>query len=209
MIKNLIVLLFLAIPISVTYTQNFEGKVTYKVSYETKNPEVTDHLWETRLGTELDFYFKTGNYKVNSNGALVEWQLYLNKTNKIYKKIKDETSVFGTDASMVVDSLVSYETKEEVKAILGHTCKQIILICKGGTYEYHYSNKFKLDFNQYSKHEFDNWASYLKLSGSVPLKIVIENKQYRLVMTAINIEPIPLDDSLFVMPPELKIIKAE
>lgn len=207
--KKFLIILSCCLCLTSLIAQNFEGQITYKIVYETKNTQVTDHLWETRLGTLQDYYFKGGNYKVVSNSDLVEWQLYLNKENKIYNKIKNETNVFGTDASIVADSLVTYDVKYDVKAVLGYTCNEITLTCKGGTYTYYYNNQLKLDFNQFKNHEFDNWASFIKLSGSVPLKIVIENNQYRKVMTATAIEQKVLDLSFFAIPPDVNIAKVE
>ena len=101
MFKNFALIFSFTLSFTTLSAQDFEGQISYKVVYETKNTQVTDHLWETRLGTQQEYYFKTGNYKVVSNSQLVEWQLYLNKENKIYNKIKDETNVFGTKDSVL------------------------------------------------------------------------------------------------------------
>ncbi len=188
---------------SLSFAQNFEGKITYKNVYDSKNPQVTDHQWDVMMGTKQEYYYKNGNYKSVVNGTLIQWQLYLQNKNKIYTKMVNSDTAFATDASIKNDSVLSYTINKRFTAVLGHTCDELVLTCTTGIQKYYFSEHCKIDALLFQKHLYGNWYEYLKLSNALPLMMIIQNQQYELTSTAIEIEEKKLNISIFEEPKNL------
>ena len=73
--------------VATSFGQNFEGKIVYNNFIKSKLPNITDQQFTSMLGSKQDYVIKDGDYKSVTNGSLVEWQLYVNKDNKLYNKM--------------------------------------------------------------------------------------------------------------------------
>lgn len=101
------------------FGQNFEGKITYQNSYTSKLPNVQDQQFNSMMGTTQEYIIKGGDYKSSSNGTLVQWQLYINKDNKLYNKMSNSETIFWNDGITNPDSIISVEINKDVTEILG------------------------------------------------------------------------------------------
>ena len=48
--------------------QPFEGKIVYENKYKSKLPNVTDEQLTAMMGSKQDYFVKSGNYKIATNG---------------------------------------------------------------------------------------------------------------------------------------------
>jgi len=195
--------------ISVTvFGQTFEGKITYQNSYISKLPNVQDQQFNSMMGTTQEYIIKGGDYKSSSNGTLVQWQLYINKDNKLYNKMSNSETIFWNDGITNPDSIISVVINKGVTEILGYKCDEVVLTCKSGVQKYYFNQKIAVDISLFKNHLYGNWYDFLKVSKSLPLKSIIETQQFTLVSEATDIKEMKLDDKEFRLPENAKTVKS-
>lgn len=195
--------------ISVTvFGQTFEGKITYQNSYTSKLPNVQDQQFNAMMGTTQEYIIKGGDYKSSSNGTLVQWQLYINKDNKLYNKMSNSETIFWNDGNTNPDSIISVEINKGVTEILGYKCDEVILTCKSGVQKYYFNQKISVDISLFKNHLYGNWYDFLKVSKSLPLKSIIETQQFTLVSEAKEVKEMKLDNKEFQLPENAKTAKS-
>jgi hypothetical protein len=201
-------LIILTVVTSTTFGQIFEGRILYENSYKSKNPNVTDQQWISMMGSTQEYFIKEGDYKSIMNGTLVQWQLYINKENKIYTKMSNSEKALWNDASIQGDEVLKSELNKNVTEVLGFKCDEIILTCKSGLQKYYFSSHLKVETNLYSNHKFGNWFEYLSKSNALPLKLIIETAQFTMEGIATSINPTKLERTLFEIPIGIKTEKS-
>jgi hypothetical protein len=196
------------LPNVVSLAQNFEGKVTYQNTYKSKVPNVTDALFTEMMGTLQEYNFKGGNYRSVSNGTFLQWQLYVNKDNKLYTKFSNSPAILWNDGAVNPDSVLKTELNKGVVDILGHKCDELILTCTSGVQKYYFNSALKVDPKLFENHKFGNWSQYLSQSKALPLKMMIDNAQFSMVSVATVIQPQKIDDQFFALPADAQLQKS-
>lgn len=199
----------LAILISFTCCgQSFEGKIVYKNTYRSKVDGVTDQQFAAMLGSTQEYFIKDGSYKSVTNGSSVQWQLYVNKENRLYTKIATSEALFWNDGLANPDTVFKAEFKPKATQILGYDCDELILTCKSGIQKYYFNSSFSVDPKLFVNHKFGNWHEYISRAKSVPLASKIENTQFTFENLATEIIPMKLENVFFKLPDGVKIIKS-
>jgi hypothetical protein len=206
--KNLLPLTLAIFTAAFVYGQNFEGKIVYRNTYKSHLPNVSDELFTSMMGSTQEYLIKGGNYLSRANGTVMQWQLYLNKDNKLYNKMSNSETVMWNDGSMNTDSVLKVEVNKSVTDILGYKCDEVILTCKSGIQKYYFSPKLGVDISLYSKHLYGNWYDYLKASKALPLKMTIENQQFVMESIATEVTSMKLSDKEFQLPANTKTAKS-
>jgi hypothetical protein len=202
------ILLLLCFSSIVSVGQTFEGKITYETTYKSKIPTVTDALFTEMMGKSQEYNLKDGNYRTTSNGTFLQWQLYVNKDNKLYTKFSNSPSILWNDGAVNPDSVLKSELNKGVIDILGYKCDELILICKSGVQKYYFNSKLKIDPKLFENHKFGNWYKYVSQSQAVPLKMILDNAQFSVIIAATAIESQKIDDQLFALPADAKLEKS-
>jgi len=206
--KNVIAIIFTVL-ISITlFGQTFEGKILYANSYKSKNPKITDQQWTSMMGSTQEYLIKGGDYKSIASGTLVQWQLYINKDNKLYNKMSNSETAFWNEASVQGDEVLKVEVNKGVTEILGYKCDEVVLTCKSGVQKYYFNSKLSVDTKLFINHKFGNWFDYLSKSNSLPLKSVIETAQFTMESIATEVKPTKLDTKTFELPALIKTEKS-
>jgi hypothetical protein len=196
---NKIKFLLLLISFS-SFSQNFEGEIVYSNTYTSKTPQLRDEQWSLMLGNTQNYLIKGGDYKSITNGKLMQWQLYINKDNKLYNKMANSETVYWNDGSVQGDEIINAEINKNVAEILGYKCDEIILTCKSGIQKYYYNSKLAVDTKLFVNHKFGNWYDYLSKSNALPLKMILENTQFKTISIATEIKPMKLEINTFELP---------
>ena len=199
-----IILTFLTVT---ALSQSFEGKITYHTVYKSKIPNVSDEQLTAMMGSSQDYLIKGGNYKSNTNGTMLLWQLYLNTDNKLYSKMPDSEVILWNDGGQYNDTVLSVELNKDVAEILGYKCDELILTCQSGIQKYYFNSKLGVDVSLYTKHLYGNWYDYLKEAKALPLKSVVDTEQFSLTSLATEVKAMKIDDSEFKLPPNAKTAK--
>lgn len=206
--KKILTLAFSLLTVITVLGQSFEGKIIYSNSYVSKNPQMTDQQWTSMLGPTQEFLIKGGDYKSILNGTLVQWQLYINKDNKLYNKMSNSEIAFWNDASVQGDEIQKVEVNKGVMEVLGYKCDEVILTCKTGVQKYYFNSKLSADTKLFTNHKFGNWFDYLSKSNSLPLKSVVETAQFTMESLASEIIPMKLETKTFELPEGIKTEKS-
>lgn len=207
--KNLLLVLTISVITAVTtFAQNFEGKIIYANTYKSKNPQMTDQQWASMMGSTQEYLIKGGNYKSIANGALVQWQLYINKDNKLYNKMSNSETAFWNDGSVQGDEVLKVELNKNVTEVLGYKCDEVILTCKSGVQKYYFNAKLTVDTKLFSNHKFGNWFDYLSKANALPLKSIIETAYFNFESVATDVKTMKLDDKEFELPAGIKTDKS-
>jgi hypothetical protein len=206
--KTLKVLLLLLTVSTLTFAQNFEGKITYQNSYKSKIQGVTDEQFTSMMGTTQEYWIKRGNYKSTLNGSVVAWVLYVNKDNKLYSKMGNSEIVYWNDGSQNTNEITKAEINKEVLTILGYKCDELILTGKNGVEKYYFNSSLKIDASLFKNHKYGNWSEYTSRSNAVPLKMIIETPQFSMESTATEVKPVALEEQFFQLPPNTQTQKS-
>jgi len=202
------IILLLLLLSSSAFAQNFEGKIVYKNSFKSNMPNVSDAQFTSMMGSEQTYLFKKGNYKSLMNGSMMQWQLYRKADKKLYTKMTTSPTVYWNDASVNLEEIQKAEVNKGVITILGYTCDELILTCKSGVQKYYYNSKLKVNPKLVADHKFGNWAEVTSRIKSLPLKTVIENPQFILESTAIEVERMKVDPKEFELPEGVRLEKS-
>jgi hypothetical protein len=191
-----------------SFTQTFEGKVIYKTTYKSKMANVTDEQLTGMMGSALEYFIKDGEYKSNANGSFFQWQVFVNKENKVYNKMANSEILIWNDVETNPDEVLKAEMNKNVIEILGYKCDELILTCKSGIQKYYFNTKLSVDTKLFVNHKFGNWYDYLSKSNSLPLKYIIDNAQFTFESIATAIKAMKLDKTLFELPANAKTMKS-
>jgi hypothetical protein len=199
--KQKLITLLVISTIKISFAQNFEGRVTYKNIFESKLENVTAQKFSEMIGSKQDYFIKNGNYLSVTNGQLSSVMLYNNINNIVYSKSSFSDTIACLDAFLEANKIVSSEITNTEEKVLGLKCKKLLMISSNGTtYTYYFNNKYKIDSKYFTKHNFNHWYLYLIKTGSLPLKTIIENKQFKMTTIATEVNAIKLEDSKFALP---------
>jgi hypothetical protein len=191
-----------------SYGQTFEGKVVYKNSYKSKMPNITDEQFTSMMGSTQEYYIKDGDYKSVANGSFFQWQLYINKDNKLFSKMKNSETLLWNDGGTNPDEVIKTEINKGVTEILGYKCDELILTCKSGIQKYYFNSNLSVDKKLFSNHKFGNWFDFLSNSNSLPLKLIIDNGQFSLESIATEVAVMKLEKTFFELPANSKTMKS-
>ena len=206
--KQTIITLILSVCCLFTFAQAFEGEIIYQSSCKSKFPNVTDQQFTDMVGTVQNYYIKGGDYKTETNGTLILWQLYVNKENKLYNKLSSSEPVLYNDCAINADSVLSVELHAGAAEILGYKCDELVLNCKSGIQKYYFSSKLPVDSKLFANHKFGNWFAYLSLAKAMPLKMIIDNAQCTIETTATLVKVAKLDAAMFQLPAGITTAKS-
>lgn len=209
--KNILLLLFL-IPI-LGFSQNFEGTLVYENDIEiaekfskqfgmTKEKMMeSGQFFEETLTT-----YKNGNYLSKPNKGKIK-VIYLSDRNEILTLDKKLDLVPAIKAEIDLETelkekspKITVEQTDEI--ILNIKCSKVIVEWETGTYEYFFNSDYlKMDYTLYSNHKYDMWSEYLKLSNSLPFKIVKRiDGMTTITMTLKEIKEHSVNDKIFKLP---------
>jgi hypothetical protein len=188
--------------------QNFEGKITFKNTFKSKTQNITDEQFTAMMGDTHEYFIKGGDYKTITNGSFLQWQQYINADNKLYNKMANSETILWNDGSVNMDEVMKAEINKGVTVVMGYKCDEIILTCKSGIQKYYYNSQLGVNVSLYEKHKYGNWFEFISRSKSLPLKMIIENAQLSYEAVAIEVKPMQLEKTMFVLPANVETAKS-
>jgi hypothetical protein len=190
------------------FGQTFQGKIVYQNSYSSKLPNVESEQFTAMMGSTQYYIIKGGDYKSSTNGTIFQWQLYINRDNKLYNKMSNSETIFWNEGEINPDEVLKVEVNKGVTEVLGYKCDEVVLTCKSGIQKYYFNSKIGVDVSFFTGHLFGNWYDYLKVAKALPLKMVVDNAQFTLTSIATEVEEMKLNDEEFQLPENAKTAKS-
>ncbi len=191
-----------------TANPTFEGEITYANVYKSKNPKLKEKQLAAMLGSVHNYYIKNGDYKTVTNGMFAQWQLYINKDNKLYNKMASSDTVFWNDAAIHDDEVVSSKVNKNVITILGYPCDELVLNCRSGVHKYYFNSKLRVDAKLFIKNKYGNYYNYISRTNAVPLKMIIEDAEFIIESVATKVEPKKFPAGFFLLPAHTKTARS-
>lgn len=182
--KNILYYIFLLF-IKLSFSQNFEGQVTYKTTVENPNPQMlSDSIFKEQIvkpvfgeqGYMIQKYFYKGDRFMSeiSTGLENGFEVYLPEQNKVYawKAQSKEATVKKTNEHSEIDSFVEFIDTKEIDTILNIPCKKVLLISKMGTTELWYNSDYlKINSTDYSDFKLEHKNLIYQKYGCLPFRI--------------------------------------
>lgn len=169
---------------------------------------MTTRQFTSMMGDTQEYHIKKGNYKSVSNGTLFQWQLYINRDNKLYSKMANSDTILWNDGALNADRVLSAVLNKNVLEVLGYKCDELVLTCKSGIQKYYFNSQLSIDSKLYEKHKYGNWFEFLSRANAVPLKSIADTDQLTLESVAIKVTPSQLDTRMFALPAKAGIAKS-
>lgn len=198
----------MAVLTATIFGQNFQGKIVYQNTFTSKLPNVTSEQFTSMMGSTQTYLIKDGNYKSSVNGTIFQWQLYINKDNKLYNKMSNSETILWNDGKTNPDEVLKVEVNKNVTEVLNYKCDEVVLTCKSGIQKYYFNSKLSVDISLFAGHLYGNWYDYLKVAKALPLKSVVDNAQFTLTSIATEVNEMKLDDKEFQLPENAKTAKS-
>ncbi len=202
-----------------SYGQTFEGTLTYFSDIEvaekllkkgiTKEQLIAQMKKDGSYSDTIKVSYKKGDYYTLVNTKPKSWSIYKANTNKIYAmqagEAKDICTV--TDASIDTENkmtgkMPSVEKLDTSVIVNGASCNVVRVRWKSGIYDYYYdSTKLIVDPILYAKHIYDGWSEFLKISKSLPVRIVKTTKgAMTITLTLVSTKKEVVSPNLFLLP---------
>ncbi|MBN8572638.1 MAG: hypothetical protein J0M05_01890 [Candidatus Kapabacteria bacterium] len=201
------------------YGQSFEGTLSYISDFELaenmKKMGMTKEMLHDKMKQDgsysdtIKISYKQGNYYILTNNNPKSWSIYKAETNKIYTMQDGDAADICTvtDASIdlqftMTSKMPTIEKLDTTVIVGGVSCSIVRVKWKSGTYDYYYDpTKLTVDPALFSKHVYDGWADFLKISKALPVKIVKTTKGMMTVtMTLVTTKTEVIDEKLFSIP---------
>ncbi len=198
---------FVLMPIGAK-AQFFEGAITYEVRYQSRIPGMSDQVLTKMMGTVQTFHIKGNRYLTLMNGEMMVMQLYEPKENKLYFQTTESDTLLWMDGAKNGSPILKTERDKKGATILGYDCEKIIFSTKTGKETYWFTPALKADAAGMSRHAYNNLSAFLKASGALPLKMIVEQTDLVLTMEAKAVQLQKLEDIFFALPPKMVAIPA-
>ena len=207
--KISILLLFIAFAI-VSKAQNFEGIITYKVTVDIKD-SATLAMSQGQIPSEMKQFVKGTKVKVEqitsamstsvisdikTKESIIMMDMFGTKT--AFKQTKEEFEKQQNDSSKS-----EVEFTNETKEIAGYKCKKAIIKMEGNhSAEVFYSDEINIDKEVYFFNTFNQIKGLL-------FEYSIVSEQSTIKFEISEIKQTQVDDSVFVIPSEYKVMTME
>lgn len=198
--KRFLLISFLALSYTFSSAQEFEGVITFSISYESLPVEMKDAV--SMLPQEQTFYIKNNLSKfvqnsnmsstvVVSDSKTKKSTLLIDAMGKKYKMTIDTEDL--SEVENVSSDEIKIEYVNETKTIAGYACKKAVVIMEG--------------FDQEAIFYYTEEIAPLMLNGmeglhlkGLPLEYRISMDGMTMVMKASKVDKIAVPDSTFDIP---------
>ena len=203
--KKIIFIAINILTISISFGQNFEGKIIYSNTCISNIPNITSESLSSLIGSKQEYIIKDNNYKSISNGTLFEWQLYINVSGKLYIKATSSETIFCTDDKKQDDDIISVKLNKNATKVLDFNCDELVIKYNTKVQKYYFNSEINLDSKFLENHKFIDWYGNLLKANALPLKIITESFGFTNETIATDIIPLKIENKTFELPEGIKV----
>ncbi|RZK12247.1 MAG: hypothetical protein EOO46_03850 [Flavobacterium sp.] len=216
--KKQLVAFSLILTCSLSFGQNFEGWIHYKLEALNPNPEmIPDSTWQQGIRQQFGekgyivqkYFYKKDRYLSQMEiGTQKGFQAFNPKDKLLYSWEMNSDTAVTIDSRIYIDTFKEIIESDKTATILGIPCKSIIVKSTMGEMTLWYnSDYFKMDATLFKGHKYGHWYEILKKIGCLPLKMEQKGFMSHTVQTIMEYKAEPLDDTLFAIPKFKELIK--
>ena len=198
------------------WSQSFEGSILYDIDIQlspkfekliSKEEFITKLKSEGLFSEQIRVSYKGGNYRTEGVNESKVLSVYRADSNKIFTFFPNSNFIEAIDASMDLEFLGSekkplVQLKDTSVKINDKVCKVVRIKWKAVYYDYYFADNFlSADSEKFSNHDYDGWASYLKISKAYPVRIVKVTKGVSTIVYTLNSFSVEkIADDIFKLP---------
>ncbi|WP_026704369.1 hypothetical protein [Flavobacterium soli] len=216
--KKQFITFILALTCCLSFGQNFEGWITYKLEALNPNPEmIPDSTWQKGIKEQFGergyilqkYFYKKDKYVSQMEiGTQKGFQAFNPKDKLLYSWGMNSDTAVTVDSKMYLDAFKEILESDKTETILGIPCKSVIVKSNMGEMTLWYNpNYFKMDAVLFKGHKYGHWEEILKKIGCLPLKMEQKGFMAHTVQTILEYKVETLDDALFTIPKFKELIK--
>jgi hypothetical protein len=184
------------------YSQDFEGKITFRMYYTPRDGAVVDTASLQKLiGSKSVCLMKKGAYMQTTDSEILNWQLYLPGENRLYftdKATPDQLFYYRGDKTPAAE--FTYEIVENAEIILGHVCNLLKYKSDSSEIHYYYAKDLRLNPKYFKDFSLTNKNKITQIMQSVFLRNEYYTPDFIAVMEAVEIQEMKIPDSTMSKP---------
>jgi hypothetical protein len=180
----------------------FEGKVTYKFDFVSKDERIDARNLENIFGDGYTLSFKEGNYYHIYEGGQMEFDIYNKADNKAYFKKRGNDTIFWYDCGLTGDKILKFVLTEKKENILGLACDELVIQFPDKTESHYYNaDSIATDPGWFKRFTLDGENLIDEKEKSIYLKNKIDYPSFLFTQTATKISRERIDNKIFQIPP--------
>lgn len=179
-----------------SYSQ-FEGRIVYKQTYKSDNPDLTSEVLSQFLGDTHEYYVDGANYASLVNGMAESKSVHFPVSKEIIRYYPNGDSIVVVNILNPDSELIEAKLTDGSEKVLSWDCKSMVMNTSQTNQTYYYSDELKLKSKLFKDHKYGNYDTYTKLTGALPLKYVMVFPEFTITGTAVSVEEMELSDSFF------------
>ena len=181
------------------FGQQFEGKIVYQNSFHSKDKDTQNENLNQLYGYTHIYQIKNGNYKLSGDGALLQWQIYIAKKNKLFVKIALVDKPYINNLNKEVEKIKDIQVNRKSTNILNHLCDEFIIHCINSTQKYYIDSSLNINSEIFKNSKFNLTFAFLLNNQILPFKMITENEIGICESVAIEMKEEKIDDNIFIM----------
>ena len=188
---------------TITFSQDFEGIIEYKITYENLNEQnkVDIKGMENFLGTKSIFTTKKGAYKQISEGQYMSFQVYKPNDAKLYyKDFIESDTIYFKDLKKFDNTEFEFEIIKNADTILNHICDKLIYKTDQTEEHYYFSPDLKQNPKYFKDYSFGNKNKLTELTKSIHLRYDLFFNGILIKSVATEIKEQKIEDKEFEIP---------
>ncbi len=179
--------------------KDFEGKIVYKTTIQSKVPGVENKIWQNIMATgdNMTTYVKQGNYKLEAG---LSDQYFIHEQQKVFLKFKALDTLYYMDYSFDTSAIIGISKSGTGKTISGYTCNPISIKTNDGEKKFFYAPDLYLN-PEYDKNNTIGQLNVLsRETSSIWLESTWETESYTATHTCTQLVQENVNNSKFDLP---------
>jgi len=189
-LKFLIVLFFGISILNSTNGQNFEGVLTYELTYTPNTNRNNSSELSKMFGNVLKYYIKDGHYKLLQfdNERLISTGIYSNDDNRLYIDEAGDNTIMWLDCSYDLEGLAELNLEREQFEVNGYNCQVLTITTSTTKSTLLVTSDISVDPASFSRHNYKHFNDHLeKVNGALSLEMIISGEEYDIEMILVDI----------------------
>ena len=184
--------------VSDVLAQAFEGQISYSNSYQSDSRAMPNYKLTELFGSSHSYFVKNRDYKLVSNGTLLEWQIFSSENQKLTTKLRPIETSETSKIRDKDDVVKKVDVLRNAVKILDVNCDEFIVSCKRGTHKFYLDSKLNIQASMFIDGEFNRWFAFFSQKGIIPYKMVVDGEMGLFESTAIEITEKSIDENIFI-----------
>ena len=192
--------------------EDFEGYISYEHKFGSSNKYYNDSSDRKFLGTHSDYYYKDGNYKWLSYDCYNLMDLHLRKDDMNYFLTSKSDTLYVSNSTNPNERILDYKISESKDKILGYSCRiltiRTVSLNEKDSFiwkrDFYFSDEVKMNPEMFKNRNHNSQNFISSKMNSLPLKIVVHQRDRDIIWEATKITWEKLDNSFFQIPENSK-----